>query len=215
MRNYFLKFTFSPSFVWPISVLMFVSGCSSQVQAPQIDRSSVTTENTVAHHQSAMIKNDQSEINLEQEAQIEKKCLEAWRNCLAGKKDESIKQLEELSKEYPKSSSVLFMTGQVLERSGKKKEAIAYYEKSLHNSDFATMSLFKLAESLRTTGNTTKAIMRYRELIAVSPDFPQAHLGLAKALRQLDSHSSEATGEINLALKIDPNNKEAAALLKH
>ena len=197
-----------------LGIVIFNAGCSSQIEAPKIDSSKTAVLNTEKKITPAIKQNNQGEINLEEETQIEKQCLQAWRNCIAGKKQEAMQQLETLAKQYPKSSSVLFMTGQVLERSGKKTEAIAYYEKSLHNSDFATMSLFKLAESLRTTGNTKKAIIRYRELIAISPDFPQAHIGLAKALKQLDPKSAEAISESKLALKLDPNNKEAAALVK-
>ncbi len=196
-----------------ICLISLSSSCSSRIEAPQstdlkkleIKQELPPTINTG--------RTNQAEINLEQEASIENLCLEAWRKCLAGKKEESIKELKALGKQYPNSSSVLFMTGQVLDKCGKKEEAATYYAKSMHDSDFAVMSLFKLAESLRTTGNTAKAIARYKELVVIAPQFSQAHLGLAKALLLQNPKSPEAIKELNLVIALDPNNKEAKSLL--
>jgi tetratricopeptide (TPR) repeat protein len=212
MRNYFLNHCFLA-----ITCLTIVSSsCSSHIAAPKIAGSSDSKIGVYipAPQSLKSDKTNQAEINLEQEAGIEKLCVEAWRSCLAGKQKEALAQLQELSKKYPSSSSVLFMTGQVLDKCGKKEEAAIYYEKSMHDSDFAVMSLYKLAESLRTAGSTTKAVARYKELVKIAPNFPQAHLGLAKALRKQNPKAEQANGELNKVLALDPDNKEAKALLR-
>ena len=103
------------------------------------------------------------------------------------------------------------MTGQVLDRVGDKEEALVYYQKAANNSDFAVMSLFKIAESLRTTGNTMAASERYKKLIAIAPQFSQAHLGLAKTLAKTEPE--KAKKELETTLELEPSNREAKTLL--
>ena len=178
-----------------LAMLCSFYGCSSTVEVPKTN-SSLSSQSSSQTQQltgNELPKNSEAQIDLAQEAMIEQKCLEAWRLCIAGKKEEGLAQFKKLGQQYPKSASVLLMTGQALERCGYKSEAISYYEKAANKSDFAIMSSFKLAESLRTTGKTTKAITQYKKLISISPQFAEAHLGLAKALKKLNSKSQEST----------------------
>jgi tetratricopeptide (TPR) repeat protein len=209
-HNNWLFFSVNHLSILALAFLTF--GCSSSVKAPQPNYST-TVKNTTEPVHTYLSKNNECAIDLEQEALIEKKCLDSWRKCVSGNKKEGIAELKKLSQKYPRSSSVLFMTGQVLDRYGDKKEAIAYYEKAANNSDFAAMSLFKIAESLRNTGNTEQAIDKYRKLIDISPQFTEAHLGLAKCLIKTTPDSEEAKNELKKVLELEPNNKDAQALL--
>ena len=202
-----------------LSIASFIAGsslsCSSNIEVPKTRRNCLFPIKDAAPMGAPLSsKNDESIIDLEQESTIEKMCLEAWRKCIAGNKKAGIADLKKLSQQYPKSSSVMFMTGQVLEKFGDKKEALAYYEKAADNSDFAVMSLFKIAESMRTTGNTEQALIRYKKLITIAPQFSLAHLGLAKTLIKLDPASEKAKEELKTVLELDPNNQEAKTLLQ-
>lgn len=216
MHSYCHNFTYLSL----VALILSVSGgCSSNIEAPKAAGLSALkvpaeVKDTADVKVNAIppANNNECQIDLEQEAAIEKKCLQAWRKCIAGQKNEGIADLKKLHQKYPKSSSVLFMTGQVLDKFGNKKEAIAYYEKAANNSDFAVISLFKIAESMRTTGNTEQAIIRYRKLVNIAPQFSLAHLGLAKALIKLDPASKEGKEELKTVLELDPNNKEAKTL---
>ncbi len=192
-----------------IFILIASFGCSSNVEAPKTSYSAVIKDASV--NKGLPSKNNESEIDLEQEAVIENKCLEAWRKCIGGNKKEGMAELKKLNQQFPKSSSVLFMTGQALEKFGNKKEAMAYYEKAANNSDFAVMSLFKIAESMRTTGNTEQATICYKKLVNIAPQFSLAHLDLAKTL--IKAHPEEAKQELKTVLELDPSNKEAKVLL--
>jgi len=207
MPNYYRSLF---GFLSIIFLMLSTFGCSSKIDAPKVSNEIVGKDNTESSP-TLPSENDESAINLEQEASIEKMCLTAWRKCVAGNKKEGIADLKKLSKQYPKSSSVLFMTGQVLEKFGDKKEALNYYERAANNSDFAVMSLFKIAESLRTAGNTEQAVMRYRKLLDIAPQFSLAHLGLAKTLMKV--HPEEAQKELETVLELEPTNKEAKSLL--
>ncbi len=207
MLNYCHNLT---SFSIIVFLLIFSFGCSSTIDAPKRSYSGIAKD-TAKAGAGLPSQTNESQIDLEQESAIEKMCLESWRKSIAGNKKGAISDLKKLRQQYPKSSTVLFMTGQVLERFGDKKEAMTYYEKASNDSDFAIMSQFKIAESLRTTGNTEQALIHYRRLVSIAPDFSLAHLGLAKILIKV--HPEEAKKELKTVLELDPNNKEAALLL--
>jgi tetratricopeptide (TPR) repeat protein len=149
---------------------------------------------------------------LEMEAAVSDRCLEAWRKEIKGDTKAALSQLDELEHLYPRSNTVSMMKGQVLEHSGNKKEAIQYYRAAVSGNELSDIHTFKLAELLRTTGDIKGAIVQYRKLLQGSPNFLDAHLGLAKCLRMQDAGSQEANSEIELVLKQDPENKEALAL---
>lgn len=197
-----------------LSLALIVCSCTARVETPKDYKTESLPPPDIQQGNIIALKTSDTNINLEEEAQIEKECLAAWRKCVAGNTKEGIADLKKLGQEYPHSSSVLFMTGQAMEKFGNKKEALVYYEKAANDSDFAIMSLFKIAEALRASGKTEQAIIRYRKLISIAPEFAQAHLGLAKALNTSQPHSSEAQKELKKVLQLDPNNKEAQDLLK-
>ncbi len=141
-------------------------------------------------------------------------CVAAWRKCIAGDQTGALKDLKELDRQYPKITTIQFMIGQVLEHAGKKKEALKYYQEAVSDSDVNSMYLLKLADARRTSGDCKNAIVEYKRLLEISPDFVSARLGLAKALKALDPKSIEATKQIREVLRLEPENKEALALLK-
>lgn len=153
-----------------------------------------------------------SASDLQTEAIVSKICVEAWRKGLAGDVDGAMKQLKDLDKKYPKVATVRLMMGQVLERAGRKQEAVQYYKDAVTDFEFSSIHLYKLAEAMRTTGDAKGSIPYYRKLVKNAPDFSVGELGLAKALIQVDSHSTEAKDLIKKVLKAEPANKEALAM---
>lgn len=141
-------------------------------------------------------------------------CLAAWRKCLHGDQPGAMKDLNELDRKYPKTTTIQFMMGQVLDHSGKKHEAVKYYQRALSNSEPNSMYLFKLAEARRASGDIKGAIVEYKRLLELLPNFVPAKLGLARSLQQLDPESPQAIKQIQEALKLEPQNKEALELLK-
>lgn len=141
-------------------------------------------------------------------------CLEAWRIALKGDEHGAMEKLRALDKKYPNTITVRFMMGQVEERCGSKENAVKFYREAVRQSRFSSMYTFKLAEALRVSGKPEEAIGEYRRLISQQPRFPDGHLGLARALMDIDKNSLEAREEIEIVLRQDPNQKEALELKK-
>jgi predicted Zn-dependent protease len=147
------------------------------------------------------------------EDEISTKCLAAWRIGIAGDLKTAMAQLDALSQKYPKVPTILSMQGQLLDHFGKKQEAIKYYRKAGGGREFSTLNEFKLAEDLRKTKQDKEAIVYYRRLLECDSKFVPAKIGLAKTLLDIDKSSLEAKKELEAALAIEPNNKEAQELL--
>jgi Tfp pilus assembly protein PilF len=67
---------------------------------------------------------------------------------------------------------------------------------------------------LSKSGDNAGAAKQYRILIKDAPQFIDARLGLAKTLLRVEHFSQEAITELKEVLQIDPQNKEALAVLK-
>jgi predicted Zn-dependent protease len=147
------------------------------------------------------------------EDEISTKCLAAWRTGLAGNLKEALAQLDVLAQKYPHVPTILSMQGQLLDHFGKKKEAVKYYRQAAVGREFSTLNVYKLAEDLRATKQDKEAITYYRRLLECDPKFVPGKIGLAKALLDMDKKSVEAKKELEGALAIEPDNKDAQALL--
>ncbi len=191
---------------------MFLNACTGQIGTSNINKTDLnigTTSSATAPHNQEL-----STATYAMEGSISEGCLTAWRTAVAGDCKGALRQLDQLQQKYPKSTTISLMKAQVLERSGDKKGAIKYYREGIRENEYSSIQRFKLAEALRTTGDAKAAAAEYRQLIKTSPQFLYARIGLAQALRQSDAQSVEATEQLKEVLKIDPENKEALALLK-
>jgi predicted Zn-dependent protease len=189
---------------------VLLGACSSRISTKDVPAENLQ----ITSHSSLPSEQEMSQATYAVEAAISDGCLKAWRTATAGDYKGALKQLDELQHRYPKSPTISSMRGQILELSGDKKGAAQYYAEGIRDNEYGFIQRFKLAEALRTTGDIKKAETQYRLLIKTSPEFLDAHLGLAKVLRQGDPSSKEAEQELREALKIDPENKEALAMLK-
>jgi tetratricopeptide (TPR) repeat protein len=195
-----------------VQCCIFLTACTGQVSTSNINKSDLN----VSTGSSTISPNNQelSTATYAMEGAISEDCLKAWRTATAGDCKGALKQLEKLQQKYPKSTTISFMKGQVLERSGDKKAAIKYYREGIRDNEYSSIQRFKLAEALRTTGDTAAATQEYRQLIKESPQFLYARIGLAKTLQAKAPQSVEAMEQLNEILKLDPENREALAMLK-
>ncbi len=127
----------------------------------------------------------------------------------------SIAQLTALQKEYPTSSTVRFMLGQVKEHFGRHSDAVTEFRASMENNTNNGMYLFKLAETEVKAGQLDSAIAHYRQLIEHTPNFAPAEVGLARALLKKDPKNAEAAALLQSVLKSEPDNQEAKQLFSH
>jgi len=191
---------------------IFMSGCAGEISTNKVPSDNVQVMTSTGAQMPSHQELSQSSYALE--GAISDDCLIAWRMATAGDCKGAMKRLEELEHKYPKSTTISFMKGQVLELSGDKVGAAKYYREGIRDNEYNELQRFKLAEALRTTGDIKGAEKEYRRVIVDSPQFVDARLGLAKVLRTKKASSSEVTEQLKEALKIDPANKEALAMLK-
>jgi len=191
---------------------IFLSACAGQISTENAKTGNVPVGNSTSGQLPSQQELSQQSYALE--GQISDGCLVAWRKATAGDYKGGLKDLEELQHKYPKSTTISFMKGQILELSGDKAGAVKYYREGIRDNEYGDIKRFKLAEALRTTGDIKGAEKEYRRLIQDSPEFVDARLGLAKVLSKKEPSSSEIAEQLNQVLKIDPANKEALAMLK-
>lgn len=173
--------------------------------------------------------------NPEDEQAIGARSLEAWREAVAhAKKPENAKEeaawkktreqdekssmakLESLAKDFPTSSTVQFMMGQVKEHFGKSKEAHKYFALAKDKNTNNPLYMFKLAENERKTQQFDLAERDYQQVLKIQPDFYAAKLGLARCLIHRDARSNEAKVLATEVLKSDSGadaNKQAQEIL--
>jgi tetratricopeptide (TPR) repeat protein len=140
-----------------------------------------------------------------------------WKAQRASDEKESMEILNALAEQYPKSSTVRFMMGQVQDHFGKHDKAVQHYQASTENNRNNGMYMFKLAEAESKAGQYDKAIAHYRLILEHNPGavYQQAcHLGLARTLLKKDPKNAEAKQILDSLLKAQPNNQEAKVLLQ-
>jgi tetratricopeptide (TPR) repeat protein len=189
-----------------------LSACSGQISTNSVPKDGVQLGDTTSGQLPSQ--QEMSQATYAVEAAISDGCLVAWRTATAGDYPGALKKLDVLQHKYPKSPTISFMKGQVLELSGNKKEAVKYYREGIRDNEYGGIQRFKLAEALRTTGDIKAAEKEYRRVIETSPEFVDARLGLAKVLRKKDPALAEVDLQLKEVLRIDPANKEALAMLK-
>lgn len=190
----------------------FLNACTGQISTGNISKSDLKID--ASGSVPSQYNQELSTATYAMEGSISEDCLKAWRTAIAGDCKGALKQLDKLQQKYPKSTTISFMKGQVLERSGDKEGAIKYYREGIRDNEYNSIQRFKLAEALRTTGDIDAAAKEYRRLIQTSPQFLDGRIGLAKTLRLKDPLSAEAADQLKEVLKIDPANTEALAMLK-
>lgn len=126
---------------------------------------------------------------------------------------QSMAMLKDLEERYPKSSSVQFMIGQVLDHFGKHAEAAEYFSKSIQNNTNNSMYLFKLAEAETKAGQYDKAIGHYKQIQDHGSNDWFVKLGLARALKHKDPKNTDADKLLTEVLQDQPDNAEAKSLL--
>lgn len=136
----------------------------------------------------------------------------SWKKLRQADEAESMRQLEELSSRYPRTSFIKTMMGQVKQHFGKHKEAAAYYEEALAQNKHDHLMTFKLAEQRRIGGDNGKSIDLYRQALELQPDFTPAKIGLITALLEEDNKSTEARQLLADVLSKEPNNEAALKL---
>jgi tetratricopeptide (TPR) repeat protein len=185
-------------------------GCTGRVSTDNLKPSSLQ----IAAPGESVTNQDLSGATYAMEAAISDGCLKAWRTALSGNSKDALKQLDKLQQNYPKSTTISLMKGQVLEHAGDKKGAGQCYREGILDNEYSSIQRFKLAEMLSKSGDNAGAAKQYRILIKDAPQFIDARLGLAKTLLRVEHFSQEAITELKEVLQIDPQNKEALAVLK-
>jgi len=140
-------------------------------------------------------------------------CLKAWRMACRGDEKGSLAVLEDLDKHYPGVLSIQRMEGQVYEHFGRNDLAVVHYRKALNGNEFSSFHAFKLAEAMRKNGDYKGAEDYYRKILAKTPQFGAAALGLAKCLLVADKQSGEARNLLSQAATDPLVSKEAQTLL--
>ena len=210
-----------------LATLLLSSGCAKSITTSEATRKHDSGENLyygkdgvehpkTSREASALVsaQNQQlSGFNAEVETAVADQSLVAWRKAIAGDEKGSLALMDKLDEKYPNILTLKFMRGQILEHFGKKKEALKYYQMAVTGNEFSSIKLFKLAEIKRTTGDAKGSVEDYRLLIKRAPEFVPAKLGLAQALLAVDKNSTEGKNLIDEVLAVEPNNKEAKAIV--
>jgi len=144
---------------------------------------------------------------------VSNECLKAWRMACKGDEKGSMAALEDLDRRYPGVLTIQMMEGQVCEHFGHMELAIQHYRKAANGNEFGGMQVFKLAEAMRKNGDYKGAQVQYRKILAKSPQFASASLGLAKCLLVADKQNIEARNLLSQAASDPLTGKEAQALL--
>jgi predicted Zn-dependent protease len=194
--------------------ILSLSACSTNMQTPSQEKLSTVQTGAVltAQESNSATQMEEESSAADANPKISDGCLAAWRQAIAGDEKGAMNKLTALDAEFPRSTSVQLMMGQVCNHFGKKKEAVAHYHLTVSRSLSNPVFIYKLAESMRTSGDAAGSIVQFRKALSISPDFAPAKIGLAKALLKLDKNSVEARTQIKEVLAQDPNDKDAKSL---
>jgi len=115
--------------------------------------------------------------------------------------DEAILNLKKSLTLGPEDPEAYHYLGRAQAAKGDWKDAIISYQKAIalgHNE-----AAENLADALYADRQYNEAVRNYQEAIQTEPDSPEAHYGLARALRKLN-REKEALQELSKATKLDP-----------
>ena len=109
--------------------------------------------------------------------------------------------------DYAEASNAL---GALLAEEGKFEEARRAFEKALNNPFYETPQLaaYNLGSLFFRMGNYQEAQKYYQQAVELSPNYADAHLGLAKTLEALGDQA-KAIDEYKEALQYDPDSVQA------
>lgn len=199
------------------TTVVMLSGCSGRVSTPgnlsNIEQRGGQDFGTVRSAQSSQTTLD-NHIDMAAEEAITNGCVSAWRKACAGDEKAAMTELNALDKSYPKFLTIQMMMGQVLEHFGKTEAAIEHYRKAAVGNEFSSMSQFKLANAYRKAHRYEDAVPIFRRLLAGTPDFVPALIGLADCLAQKPATAAEGLKLAQQAAQLAPEDKDAQALVK-
>ena len=123
----------------------------------------------------------------------------------AGKFDEATSAYYEVLSKDPKSSSALFNLGLIAHLQSRLVAAESYYRLALDTEPNNEKALFNLAiVRANSSGGAPEAVTLYKKVIALDPNYADAHFNLALLLRSL-GQTAEAQQEFATAQRLDPN----------
>jgi tetratricopeptide (TPR) repeat protein len=123
----------------------------------------------------------------------------------AGKFDEATAAYYEVLSKDPKSSAALFNLGLIAHLQNRPIAAESYYRLALEPEPNNAKALFNLAiVRANASGGAQEAVTLYKKVIALLPDYADAHFNLALVLRSL-GQTAEAQQAFASAQRLDPN----------
>jgi len=123
----------------------------------------------------------------------------------AGKFDEATAAYYEVLSKDPKSSSAFFNLGLIAHLQSRMVAAESYYRLALDIEPTNEKALFNLAiVRANASGGAPEAVALYKKVIAMDPNYADAHFNLALILRSL-GQTAEAQQEFATAQRLDPN----------
>lgn len=129
----------------------------------------------------------------------------------SGKLDEADQLLVQLQQSHPDDPALLLLRGEILNSSGKPAEAIGPLRHAAELAPQKTRIHFNLGAALASTGDSTGALAAFGKEIEINTD-PKVK-ALARINRsilfQKDKKLTEAAAEIEEALVLDPERRDA------
>jgi tetratricopeptide (TPR) repeat protein len=129
-----------------------------------------------------------------------------------GRVDEALAHIEKAFEVRPDDPEVLINFGNALLRKGRADEALVRYRRALELAPESELAHYNLGCALLQQGKLDEAIAQFEKAIALKDDFFQAHFFLGNAWLQ-HSNAPAALAALRSAVKVDPNNPDALAVL--
>ena len=117
---------------------------------------------------------------------------------------EANKEIDKRLIEYPKSSVLYNILGDVLAGQNKFKQAIENYNQSIKINSNYVQAYNNLGACLYRLGNINEAIQNYQKAIAIQPNHADAYNNLGAAFKELGKHEKSVTC-YQKAITIQPN----------
>ena len=127
--------------------------------------------------------------------------------------DEAAEKYREALKWKPDFAQAHNNLGSLLANAQHLDEAIEHYQKAAALDPTYAQVRVNLASLLAYQGKTDEAAKLYDEAIAIKPDAVAARIGLARLLIK-EHRNAEAEAHLKKAFETDPNNADAAKLMK-
>ncbi len=123
---------------------------------------------------------------------------------------EAMAHFRETIRLQPTFADAHYNLAQALQRlPDKLDEAIGEYRIAARLNPIDLEAGFNFANALATRGDLAPAIVEYQRVLALRPDFVDAHVNLARALEEAGRSPAEAIGHLETAVRLDPQNVDA------